>query len=179
MNAMQRTRLLTAAFIAGAICALAGQARAQEYCVSCTGPDAIYRCTIDGAQPRGGQSLQMLCVTAMAKEGGHATCAVKGGTVFDCNGPLKRVPWVSLNAPATETARPPSPPPQQPAAGTQPQDPNAPPKTVEEMARRANEKTADQMRKAGESMKQGAKSVGEATKKTWDCMISLFTKCGG
>jgi len=80
-------------------CLPAGRAQAQEYCVVCTEPDVQYRCVIDGAQPRGGQSLQMLCVTAMAKEGGHATCSVKGGTVFACNGAVKRVPWTALNAP--------------------------------------------------------------------------------
>jgi hypothetical protein len=39
-----------------------------------------------------------------------------------------------------------------------------------ELAKRANEKTAEQMRKAGENMK-------DATKKTWDCMLSFFTRC--
>lgn len=181
---MQRTTLWMAALAAASVYAVADAARAQEYCVSCTGPEAVYRCAIDGAQPRGGQSLQMLCVTTMAKEGGHAACSVKGGTVFDCNGPLKRVPWASQSTSAPETAQPPAPPPpQQPAVVQQPPAPEAPPKTVEEMARRANQKTADQMKKAGDTMKEGAKSVGDAigsaTKKTWDCMISLFTKCGG
>src|SRR5262245_10504541 len=77
-------------------CSLVGQAEAQEYCVACSEPSAIYRCVIEGAQPRGGQSLQMLCVTTLAKQGGHATCSVKGGTVFECNGAVKRVPWVAL-----------------------------------------------------------------------------------
>src|SRR5436190_14434783 len=76
----------------GLLLALAsGTAVAQEYCVACSEPNGLYRCVIDGAQPRGGQSLQLLCVTAMAKEGGHATCSVKRGTVFDCDGPVKRI----------------------------------------------------------------------------------------
>jgi len=37
------------------------------------------------------------------------------------------------------------------------------------------------MKKAGENLKEGAKSMGDAmsnaTKKTWDCMTSLFTRC--
>src|SRR6186997_635618 len=85
----------------------AGQAAAQEYCVACSEPHGLYRCVIEGAQPRGGQSLQMLCVTAMAKDGGHATCSVKRGTVFECDGVVKRVPWAALNVPAqTEAAAP-------------------------------------------------------------------------
>ena len=74
----------------------AGSAAGQEFCVACSDPPGIYRCVIDGAQPRGGQSLQLLCVTAMAREGGHATCSVKRGTVFDCDGIVKRVPWTAL-----------------------------------------------------------------------------------
>ena len=161
-------------------CALAGDAAAQEYCVSCTEPNAVYRCVIDGAQPGGSQPLQMLCITAMAKQGGHATCGIKRGTVFDCDGPVKRVPWAALNAP------PPQPQPQPPAPGKQSAvepppppgsaseakpDPQAPPKTVLEMAKRANEKTAAQLKQANENMKTQAK-------KTWECVLSFFTRCG-
>src|SRR5262249_46378509 len=81
----------------GLLLALAGgSAEGQEFCVACSDPPGVYRCVIDGAQRRGGQSLQMLGVTAMAKEGGHATCSVKRGTVFDCDGAVKRIPWTAL-----------------------------------------------------------------------------------
>jgi hypothetical protein len=155
-------------------------AAAQEYCVACSGPNAVYRCVIEGAQPHGGQPLQMLCLTAMAKAGNHAACSVTRGTVFDCDGPVKRVPWMPANAAPAPAL------PQQPSAGHAEAappvaDPDAPPQTVVEMARRANEQTTEQMKKAGENITQGAKSVGDAvgnaTKKTWDCMSSLFTRC--
>ena len=57
--------------------ALMARAEAQEYCVACTGPSAVYRCIIEGAKPGGSQPLQTLCVTAMTKEGQHAPCNVK------------------------------------------------------------------------------------------------------
>jgi hypothetical protein len=173
--------------ILGLLCCLAAaRAEAQEYCVSCTGPNAVYRCVIDGAQPGGNQPLQVLCITTMAKQGGHATCGIKRGTVFDCDGPVKRIPWATLNAPAQpavpgkQSAAPPAPPATS-AAESKP-DPEEPPQTVLEMAKRANEKTAEQMKQANENMKQQAKATGEAfakaTKKTWDCLSSLFTRCG-
>ena len=85
-----------------------GQAEAQEFCVACTEPTAVYRCVIEGARPGGGQPLQVLCVTIMAKEGKHATCGIKRGTVFDCDGPVKRVPWsaadLPVETPGTATA---------------------------------------------------------------------------
>jgi hypothetical protein len=164
-------------------CLHVGQAQAQEYCVSCSEPNALYRCVIEGAQPRGGQSLQMLCVTAMAKDGGHATCTVKRGTVFECDGAVKRVPWAALDAPAHPEASPPQPaataaarpePATGPALAAPAPDSrpgaDAPPQTVLELAKRTNEKTAEQMKKAGDTVK-------DATKKTWDCMLSLFTRC--
>src|SRR5215475_6936568 len=144
----------------------AGSAEGQEFCVACSDPPGIYRCVIDGAQPRGGQSLQMLCVTAMAKEGGHATCSVKRGTVFDCDGAVKRIPWTALeplSQPEVSTSR------EAPAAPATPA-PDAPPQTMVDLAKQANEKTVEQMKKAGESVKQ-------ATKKTWECVVSLFTRC--
>ena len=66
--------------LATAVGVLAGRAEAQEYCIACTEPAAVYRCVIDGARPGGGQSLQMLCITSMAKDGNHATCGIKRGT---------------------------------------------------------------------------------------------------
>jgi hypothetical protein len=154
---------------------LAGSAEAQEYCVACTEPGAVYRCVIDGARPGGGQSLQMLCVTTMAKEGKHGTCGIKRGTVFDCDGPVKRVPWSGADLPV-ET-------PGSNTAATKPEpDPKEPPKTLLEMAKRANEQTAEQMKQTNDSVKESVKStgdaIGNATKKTWDCLTSLFKQCG-
>jgi hypothetical protein len=139
----------------GAVVAAASPARAQEYCVACAEPNAVYRCVIENAQPGGTIPLQTLCLTAMSKAGGHASCAIKRGTVFDCAGPKPEA-----------------------AKGG---DPKEPPSTVQEMADRANKKTADDMKKAGDSVKEGAQNVGEgvskATKKTWECISSLFAKC--
>jgi hypothetical protein len=160
--------------LATAVGVLAGRAEAQEYCIACTEPAAVYRCVIDGARPGGGQSLQMLCITSMAKDGNHATCGIKRGTVFDCDGPVKRVPWSGAELPA-ET-------PGTVTAADKPEpDPNEPPKTIVEMAKRANEQTADQFKKANDNVKESFKStgdaIGNATKKSWNCLTSLFKEC--
>jgi hypothetical protein len=116
----------------------------------------------------------MLCISSLARQGGHATCSVKGGTVFDCNGPVKRIPWVASDAqpvpPTGEGAA-------APKAPAKPNSADEPPKTMVELAKRANEKSAEQMKKAGEDMKDAAKSMNDATKKTWECMSSFFTRC--
>ena len=150
--------------------ALASQteAEAQEFCVACTEPTAVYRCVIDGARPGGGQPLQMLCITAMAREGRHATCAIKRGTVFDCDGPVKRVPWsgtdIPVETPSTATA-----------ADKPEPSPNEPPRTIVEMAKRANEQAAGEPAK--NPFKSTGEAIGDATKKSWNCLTSLFKDC--
>jgi len=161
------------------LCALVAQAEAQEYCVACTGPSAMYRCIIEGARPGGSQPLQKLCTIAMAKEGPHAACSLKGGTVFDCTGPVKRVSWAAYNEPAAKgTVQETSKPLVAPAPAN---DPDQPPRTVEEMAKRANQKTAEQLKKNNEDVKEKVETfgdkVGDTTKKTWRCIASLFTRC--
>jgi hypothetical protein len=149
------------------------EARGQEYCVACKEPPAVYRCVIEGARPGGRQPLQALCVEAMTKEGPHAACGVKGGTVFDCDGPVRRVPWAAPNAAAKPAAEAP------PAPA---KAPDGPPRTVEEMVKRANPKTAEQPKEANEKAKSQpealGRGLGEATRKTWQCLSSLFTRCG-
>ena len=161
--------------------AVVAPAHAQEYCVACAGPTAVYRCIIDGARPGGSQPLQTLCVTAMARENHHAACSVKGGTVFDCNGPTKRVSWAAYNDPNAKGPAPELPKPQAAQPPTPKSDPNQPPATVEEMAKRANQKTAEQIRKTNEDVKDKVETLGEkvgdSTKKTWRCIASLFTRC--
>lgn len=149
------------------------QVQGQEYCVACTDPPAVYRCIIVDAKPGGSQPLQTFCVTAMTKQGRHGRCAVKGGTVFDCDGQVKRVPW---SAQGEATAAPGD-------AGkraTAP-DPSQPPKTVEEMAQRAKEKAASDVKQANETVSEKARTlgdnIGDATKKTWRCVASFFTRC--
>jgi hypothetical protein len=179
---MRRIGYLVGVGLGALVTSVVGETAAQEYCVACTEPNGLYRCVIDGAQPRGGQSLQLLCVTAMAKNGGHATCSVKRANVFECDGAVKHIPWAALDSgPQPETPLPlavqsePAPNPA-PTAAPSPA-PNAPPQTMVDLAKQANEKTAEQVKKAGESVKQAGESVKQATQKTWDCVFSFFSRC--
>lgn len=160
------------AIVVFAVAAGSGAAAAQEYCVACSEPTAVYRCVIENAQPGGAVPLPTLCVNAMTKAGPHASCALKKGTVFDCHGPIKRVPWTAKAADTPAPLPPPKP------AQT---DPKEPPKTLEEMADRANKKSSQDLNKAGQTLKEGARELGDnlgrATKKTYDCVVSFFSKC--
>jgi hypothetical protein len=151
----------------------ASGAGAQEYCVSCSEPSAMYRCVIENPRPGLSSSLQVHCLTALAKEGGHAQCVVRRGvTVFECDAPVKKVAIPADGAvPATE--------PQTVAKPAEPQQPSEPsePRTLAEMAQRAKEASDRQWKEAGQNMKNAGQATGDFFKKTFTCIGSLFTKC--
>lgn len=161
--------------IAAAVMLMPATAFAQEYCVACTEPSALYRCIIDNARPGVASSLQVVCINRIATEGGHGQCAVRRGvTVFECDGIVKRISMANDAPPATAGAPPSAPAPAAPvgthaAPKSAPEvaDPNEPPKTVAEMAKRAKAGNDRQMKEAGSFFK-----------KTLGCIASLFTKCG-
>lgn len=168
MSAIRSTVLSLAALTVSAT--FAG---AQEYCVACTEPNALYRCIIDDARPGTAPSLQVVCISRIAKEGGHGQCAVKRGvTVFECDGVVKRIsmatepPTAPQGPPVTATPAPAAPQPTAPKPAAAPAD--EPPKTLAEVAKRAKADSDRQMEKAGSFFK---KSLG--------CIASLFTKCSG
>lgn len=166
-----------------ALSAAATAAVGQEYCVACTEPSGLYRCIIEDARPGVAPSLQVVCISRIAKEGGHGQCAVKRGvTVFECDGIVKRISMAAdapaaqpPTAPATAVPNAAQPAPSSssgtaaavstpPAAGPTPA--NEPPKTVAEMAKRAKADSDKSMEKAGAFLK-----------KSFSCIASLFTKC--
>ena len=169
--------LLTAA--ASAIWPAISPAAAQEYCVACTGPDVLYRCVIDGARPGIGSSLPLLCISALAKDGNHATCAISRGTgVIDCNGPIKHVaasPGSNV-APATTL---PEPAPVPGAKTADPQVPKGDPKTVAEMLQRAKEQNDKSWEKTTAQIKSNNDKIGGFFAKSWTCLSSLFVRCNG
>jgi hypothetical protein len=139
---------------------------AQEYCVTCTGPDALYRCVITDARPGVAPSLQAACLGVLAKSGSHAQCSVKTGvTVFQCDAPVKRV---SLAEAEPVLLPPPAPP---------PVDQNAPPKTLLEAAGRAKAAADRQVEKNAADANAAFKATGSFFQKSLGCLASLFTKC--
>lgn len=171
-------RRITSPFaVAAALVAVeAGAAAAQEYCVACSEPNAIYRCVIENPRPGVTPSLQVLCITVMARDGGHGQCSVKRGvTVFECDGPVKKVAVTALDAPPATPAGPAT----QAAAAVPAPEPAGEPKTVLEAAQRAKAATDRQFAKTGEQLKNAGSATNDFFKKTFACIGSLFTRCGG
>lgn len=201
------------------VCALAGAllilpmaphtAAATEYCVTCEGPPAMYRCVIDGSPEGPGKdpSVSLHCISHMAKRGGHTSCAVSRGAPFPCPGltavvapptdqpsfatpaPAEAPPPVSTPYPQSpEIAEPAEPPPAEPPPAADP--PAKVPRTVEELAGQTVKSSKQGLQKAGEAIGGTAKLAGEqignagtalgsAASKTWACISSLFSTCNG
>lgn len=197
--------------VAAALLALAHSygASAQEYCVTCTGPEATYRCLIGGeATPAARSSRgQFLCITELAKAGGHASCSAARGQATPCPGETRTVMF-SLADPgpgglATGTV---SPQPSAPAGSgvsyapgqelppvtvpTAPVPPGAPPPhdsgatpqqpqqdAVENLATKTGKAMSDTGKAVGNAVNDTGKAVGNAVKKSWDCVASLFGNC--
>jgi hypothetical protein len=200
-----RAPTISTLFTALLLAALPSGAFAQDYCVTCTGPDAKYHCVIGGDASVAARSTrgQMLCITQLAQSGGHASCSVSRTTTEPCEGKLRTVmfpPGEANTPPLAETtpqvAVPPetAPPPLPPAPGAPPAltegAPGAPPPpgppqqapgTVGGIASKTANDTGEGLKKAGEdvtnTVDKTGKAIGHAASKTWKCLSSFFGDC--
>ena len=176
---------------------------AAEYCVTCSGPAAMYACVIVG-MPMDAPSdsrYQLRCIQDLALQGGHETCSVPRSAPSPCPGTVRAVsaeavspiipaPAAAAQSPAAAEAAPP--PPSGDAAVASPDPAAAPapkvPRTVEELAAQTVVASKQSLKKAGDAVTGTAKkasdqvgnagsAVGTAAKKTWDCLTSLFSAC--
>jgi hypothetical protein len=75
------TSFLRAALAAILVCvAASAEAGDASYCVTCTGPDQIYRCRVTGEGSRPSDALKLYCVIRTAKEGHHGSCSAENAT---------------------------------------------------------------------------------------------------
>lgn len=177
-----------------ALCGLTvpASAAANELCIICEEPAALYRCQADGADPLPA-GLQIRCVTEIAKSGAHGRCRVdRTRAIPACDGALVKVaaPPPSLPTGAPPTAAPPVGPPQGGPSGiaAQPPKPSGPPQTMEALAKEAArqskegwDKTTETVKEtsetAGKQIEKAGSVVGGALKKSWDCVASFFARC--
>ena len=186
---MPRPTLATISFLA-----LATAAHAQEACVECSSPAATYKCSVKDAQKLGSsrnveRALEYVCITELAKAGRHESCRVTREFAGPCIGQARLLDLskqsdqsaVVPEAGASDAQAGAQQPAQKPA-GTQP------PRTLEEMARETVAKSKQQMSENDQKLKDAAKSagneiekagtaMGDAVKKTFGCLVTLFTKC--
>lgn len=184
MTAIAPYRLSSAALMLAA-----STACADELCVVCADPPATYRCQIEGVDPAAPATpgTQILCIAEIATRGAHKSCSIsRDQSASPCAGPLVVLAKPAIGPlkaqakpaePAPQIAGAPAPPP----ASPQGSDPNAPPATMEALAKQAATETKknweETTKAAGDEAKKAGETVGTAVKKTWNCLSSFFTAC--
>ena len=162
-------------------------AAAESYCVACFGPDAVYRCVIEG-KPEGAAPdprHQIQCIKVLAKQGGHTRCSVERFSTEGCTGAIKVIDPTAapmpLAPPPSEAAAPglegpakaavpaglppaPEPPPAvaapaDSAAGAQPA--GEPPRTVEELAKSTVQSTKKSLDTVTGTVKDTTQKAGD------------------
>lgn len=180
---------------------------ARDLCVTCQEPFAVYRCAFDENSPfhvtAPGASL--VCARELAQRGGHARCGIQRNSFASCEGELVVItppaddllpptpPSGVAGAPNNEDLATPADPinenPEEAVQGEvlQP-EPQGPPKTVEELAKRTAKSSKQGFKDAGDAVAGAAKTTGEkigeagsaiggAAKSTWRCLSTLFSDC--
>jgi hypothetical protein len=190
--------LLSTAASAAELCVVCAAPVASYRCSLATdATDATVTAVSDAA-------LQMQCIRDLATRGGHESCSIDRTRAGQpCDGPVALVTKPSGLPPSPAdgfattpgTAAAAAPTSVTPADGaapmprvTAPTASPAPPKTVEELAKmaaaqskadweatHANIKSSSQA--AQKQLEQAGSSAGSAMKKSWDCVISLFSRC--
>lgn len=208
LERLWRLAPVAALFLAGS-----GASGAQELCVTCEEPFAVYRCQIDEHAPFLATSpgAPLLCAKQLAQRGGHARCSIRRDSSGPCEGELVVV------APTADEPSAGMPPglaeghvrgglnegqpvdPEEPVApvavpetaapgGPDEPQPEGPPKTVEELAKRtarsskeglktASDAVVGAAKKTGEKLEEAGTAIGKAAKSTWRCLSSLFSDC--
>ncbi len=178
---------------------IAPSALAQSLCVECQAPDRSYSCSIKDSDKiqavRGGQRAQeYLCISELARIGGHQACRITTSYAGPCMGQTFEIDIAKIGSDSVVIGRPPAeggtgagpgavPGPEQkgePGGGQLPKATpvkKGPPQTLEELARETVAKSKEQIGAADQSVKKAGDAVGGAFKKTWDCMTSLFQRC--
>lgn len=161
----------------------AAPAVASEYCVVCYSPDARYRCmTNDGRQGAGtDQRDWMQCISQIAKSGKHDSCSIDKSSTAPCLGVVSFVDTGSMDDALPGAATPAG---QQPVAAGPAKDSaagvtaqSAPAGEPQPLPPGGSGDEPGLMEKSKQSMEKAGSAIGDAAKKSWDCMSSLFKKC--
>ncbi len=164
-------------------------------CVVCTDPDQTYRCSAlreDGTP--GNSGYQFLCISEIAREMGHRSCAVRRQNIKDCDG-IEKVVSYRENSPADTI---PGAVPRDPAispgdntgvpadaaggdtAGNDGNDEE--PKTLLELTDQTVKNSQEQIKKTGETISGATKATGrkisDAAKKTGSTVGGAVKKTG-
>ena len=168
--------------------AAAQPAEASEYCVVCYTPDARYRCmTGDGREGQGtDQRAWLQCITQLARSGNHESCSIDKASTAPCLGVVKQIDLATIDEMprATEPAGLQQPRTQAQGLSAKPADgepaampPANNPQSSGEPATPGPANEPGFMEKSKQNLENAGGAIGDAAKKSWECMSSMFKKC--
>jgi len=149
--------------------AVCGAVRAGELCVSCSEPDATYRCETQGFTA-GDARADVACITELAKTEGHKRCGVNRRQAEPCDGPLRIVRRDLLSDPPKYGPVAPTGGAEDATAPAAPDAPSSQKPTVAGELKKAGDAT-------GDAIGAASRAVGSAAQNAWKCMMSLWTDC--
>ncbi len=178
---------------------LAAPASASEsYCVSCSGPQAVYLCEVTVPdEVVASQSPQLYCAYRLASEGHHASCASRRADAASCQGEPRKLAYQgpslatpgTVTAPSAEPAEPTPPagaPTPEPVTGDSTAQPTVDPAASPEPVAPADDDAGKDASRVGEEDVAGpasnaAPSTGDkiagAAKTAFNCLASFFKEC--
>jgi type IV secretory pathway VirB10-like protein len=185
-----------------AIAVLTQGVSASEYCVVCAGPDATYKCQVDG--PPGSNNSdprqQLLCISELAKLGGHDSCSINRKAADPnsgetCAGELKVLSAPAsapqINPPAATTTDAPAssshpipaaeaPRPLDPANPDTPAEPGPDkvPQTMEELAGQTMKNSKENLKKAGDAIGGTGDAIAGGAKKAGETIGEAGSSVG-
>ena len=159
----------------------ASAAQAQSVCVDCANPGRTYSCTVKNSERvagirNSGRALEFVCISELARMGGHETCRVSTAYAGPCIGQPQEIDMAKVGSDAVVIGKPSDQPGGAPGAPVVPVR-KGPPQTLEELARETMSKSKEQIAETDEKLRKAGDAVGGAVKKTWDCLTSLFNRC--
>ncbi len=197
MERFRFTWCVAVLMLAGSAPAIAGVG--EPMCVTCSGPDQVYRCSVDATASGAPQiAMQLFCVQELARAGQHKSCSVRRAAGV-CDGEPRDLvyaaPDVGIAAPTTfpvEESDAPTVEAALPGTAVSPTPASPEPETLAELASQAAAGTGAQLTKAGQSLSDLTTGTGEAVggaaasagatlknaaQTTWSCLTSLFSNC--
>lgn len=153
------------------------QTALANVCVTCNSPDAAYSCVIEGASMAPDDTrAKLLCITELAKSGGHQSCAVSRAVTAPCPGEVR-----SVVAPSGDgSTSPPSPEAAAPAPTAKPTQERETTVPKSKPAAEGDVSETGEKDSAGSdegAIEKAGKAVTDAAKSTWKCLSSFFGDC--
>lgn len=207
MNHRATIHGVAAAMIGLSLVPSPARAEMVDLCVACSAPEQTYVCRVNAPRADAGDNaLQLFCVVKTAKDGGHASCAVRRETGVPCDGPVRLYtydgPAIPQSLRSNARQAPQRPPGQDdiaiPAA---PPQKGGEPETLVDMTSRAVDAGKGGVKSTGKAVgkaaggtgrvigkagKSAGKQVGKgvrgaksAARYAYDCVKSFFRNCSG